>query len=689
MLKKEGLFDIFNPETKLEVDIMNKNTIIGLSMMYALWDSKRTDLLSVITPFVLYCVGTTTSVGQQIDVERVCKKMEEEFGYKHFLPGVVNRILTRLTKKKDASPVISKQNMHYFLSNNIDDTISAFREKRTICKERTEKLTDALVEFLNEKGAYGRRNYSDSEAERYLLAFFEKRGESILLSIEDLRQLLKSDNEIDYYIGRFILDIFDKKSSLQDHIIELIVGYYITTAIYLQADNAEINSAAFKDVTFYLDTPILLSILGYKSNAENSSAQATINSLQKSGAKLACFDYNLEEVASILTAYYNSIISRYRKPSTTTLESFDERHFSASQVQTEKDIYVHRLESLGITSFSFSDAPISADFKGLLNDERIKEILLGMYPRYNLSALSDDIQAVNTVSRIRGKTINPIEKCKAVFATTNTPLVIATKKYFSETSYSPGFPIAITVDELCVMAWLKDFEKDSQLPKMRLMENVLAATSPSEELLESYFGYIEQLEQAGELSDEDAVFLRMNQYARNDLMELTGGKNNEVTVNTVRSIKAKTIDQYKETGYKEGKDEGYQNAHNEWKKDLNDRKNTMCRKIEQSVSEEYIGKTNRFLFICKLVSWILALFLVAGTVLSIVFLFSNSSGLYVIIPLAIATIVQAWQACLPILRKDNWLTKYVRKRLEKEKENSIDKQKKQYLSAFDDAESEK
>ncbi len=239
------------------------------------------------------------------------------------------------------------------------------------------------------------------------------------------------------------------------------------------------------------------------------------------------------------------------------------------------------------------------------------------------------------------------------------------------------------------MAWLKDFEKDSQLPKMRLMENVLAATSPSEELLESYFGYIEQLEQAGELSDEDAVFLRMNQYARNDLMELTGGKNNEVTVNTVRSIKAKTIDQYKETGYKEGKDEGYQNAHNEWKKDLNDRKNTMCRKIEQSVSEEYTGKTNRFLFICKLVSWILALFLVAGTVLSIVFLFSNSSGLYVIIPLAIATIVQAWQACLPILRKDNWLTKYVRKRLEKEKENSIDKQKKQYLSAFDDAESEK
>lgn len=138
----------------------------------------------------------------------------------------------------------------------------------------------------------------------------------------------------------------------------------------------------------------------------------------------------------------------------------------------------------------------------------------------------------------------------------------------------------------------------------------------------------------------------------------------------------------------QGQDAGYQKAHNEWKNDLNDRKNSMCRKIEQNVTEEYMHKTNRALFYCKLVSWGLALVLVVGTVLSIVFLFSNTSGLIVIIPLAIVTFVQAWQACLPIISKDNWLTKHVRNRLEKEKENTIDKQKKQYLSAFEDSEEE-
>lgn len=42
---------------------MNRNTIISLAMLYALWQSKRQDLLDLIQPFVLYAVGNTTKVG--------------------------------------------------------------------------------------------------------------------------------------------------------------------------------------------------------------------------------------------------------------------------------------------------------------------------------------------------------------------------------------------------------------------------------------------------------------------------------------------------------------------------------------------------------------------------------------------------------------------------------------------------
>ena len=85
---------------RVQIDIMNRNTIISLAMLYALWQSKRQDLLDLIRPFILYAVGTTTRVGEEICVTEVCTYMEENFGYKSFQSAVVNRILTREVSTK-------------------------------------------------------------------------------------------------------------------------------------------------------------------------------------------------------------------------------------------------------------------------------------------------------------------------------------------------------------------------------------------------------------------------------------------------------------------------------------------------------------------------------------------------------------------------------------------------------------
>lgn len=71
---------------------MKKNAIISLAMLYALWQTKRSDLLDLIRPFVLYAVGVTTKVGDIIDVEGICRYMESEFGYQSFQCAVVERM---------------------------------------------------------------------------------------------------------------------------------------------------------------------------------------------------------------------------------------------------------------------------------------------------------------------------------------------------------------------------------------------------------------------------------------------------------------------------------------------------------------------------------------------------------------------------------------------------------------------
>lgn len=76
----------------------------------------------------------------------------------------------------------------------------------------------------------------------------------------------------------------------------------------------------------------------------------------------------------------------------------------------------------------------------MLNDDAIKAGVLSIRPRYNLTTLPEDIQAINAISRVReGKTLRYIEKCKAVFVTKNTVLVSATKKFLEEQEVDVGF----------------------------------------------------------------------------------------------------------------------------------------------------------------------------------------------------------------------------------------------------------
>ena len=544
---------------------MKKNAIISLAMLYALWQTKRSDLLDLIRPFVLYAVGVTTKVGDIIDVEGICRYMESEFGYQSFQCAVVERILLRETSDaiKQESRIIKKEDRKFILIASLSTQVEKFNSKRLVCKEHSDAVTTALAGYLNHNRACRRDNYTSSEAEVFLLSFFERQGGSIVLSADDLRQISFKNSELDFFIGKFILEENEKRSSLMDYIVELVKGYFVTTALYLQAENLDVTHASFSNVIFYLDTRLLLALLGFKSSQENESVQEMVKSLQRNGAKLACFSYNIEEVENILEAYKQSTVSPRRYPATITLEFFDERGASYTHVDAAQKAFIQKLRNFQVNEISFEAALINAGVKdqatGLLNDDELRNILLEMKPSYNVSTLPDDLAAINTVSRIRrGKRLPNIEKCKAVFVTSNPLLVSGTKQLLINHSEDVGFPLAITGNDLCVMAWLKDFERSNNLPKMRLLENVLAALTPSKELMDAYFDNVDYLEKQGDLSGDEAALLRMDQFAKKELMELTKGEKGNLSTAVVQTIRENIRRESKEEGIKIGENRGTQ-----------------------------------------------------------------------------------------------------------------------------------
>ena len=578
---------------------MKKNAIISLAMLYALWQTKRSDLLDLIRPFVLYAVGVTTKVGDIIDVEGICRYMESEFGYQSFQCAVVERILLRETSDaiKQESRIIKKENRKFILIASLSTQVEKFNSKRLVCKEHSDAVTTALAGYLNHNRACRRDNYTSSEAEVFLLSFFERQGGSIVLSADDLRQISFKNSELDFFIGKFILEENEKRSPLMDYIVELVKGYFVTTALYLQAENLDVTYASFSNVKFYLDTRLLLALLGFKSSQENESVQEMVKSLQRNGAKLACFSYNIEEVENILEAYKQSTVSPRRYPATITLEFFDERGASYTHVDAAQKAFIQKLRNFQVDEISFEAALISAGVKdqaaGLLNDDELRSILLEMKPSYNVSTLPDDLAAINTVSRIRrGKRLPNIEKCKAVFVTSNPLLVSGTKQLLINHSEDVGFPLAITGNDLCVMAWLKDFERNNNLPKMRLLENVLAALTPSKELMDAYFDNVDYLEKQGDLSGDEAALLRVDQFAKKELMELTKGEKGNLSTAVVQTIRENIRRESKEEGIKIGENRGTQT--------LNELRTAACKRAEEEIEEEYGRKEKRWIKIIKI-----------------------------------------------------------------------------------------
>lgn len=98
VLNKKGICGkIVKKKCVLEIDIMNRNTIISLAMLYATWQTKHKDVLDLLRPFVLYAIGATTKINDRIDVDAICSCMEKEFGYSSFPQAIVTRILQRET----------------------------------------------------------------------------------------------------------------------------------------------------------------------------------------------------------------------------------------------------------------------------------------------------------------------------------------------------------------------------------------------------------------------------------------------------------------------------------------------------------------------------------------------------------------------------------------------------------------
>ena len=474
----------------------NDSAMISTSILTAIWEETHKDNIELITPFLKYLMYKYFKKGEPIDKELLIDKLQEEFSFNKFPHAILDVILKRMTKKE----FLKRDNYVLYLIADFKDDYNLFKSRLENAKSSTNFSINALYEYLKRTSF---PNITKDETRIALAEFIDNHGYNVYQNLLTTKSINPKKDFLNYCIGEYIYNESKIESEEFNRILKIIEGYMIANAIYMQIEND--NKSTLKNVCCYLDAPFLLRVLGYKTKEENTSGQELFELLKKYRANICCFQHNFQEIINILV-YYKKHIGTFQ---TSTLEYFDINNYNETQIDMVIDGLDDKFKELGI---KIVDAPDYTEdkYKDVIDEKALEELLkehsiIKMIPYNNENAIRNDVRSVCSINMLRkGKTTKKLENCTHIFVTTYYFLKYATKEVMKDID---DLEIGLVIDDLdlTTFLWFKDFSKNEDLPKLRLIENALAAIDPNPQIIEKANKCLEDIKRDGLIKDSNGV----------------------------------------------------------------------------------------------------------------------------------------------------------------------------------------
>ena len=248
----------------MRIKMENSNTLIGTAMLTAIWDQTHKDNLELLKPFIIYLIGKSTNIQDEINISQIIKEMDEEFGFPNIPKAVIIKIFNRMKK------ILLRKNKKFYLIKDLSKEVKEFVENKNQIRDESDKVINNLMEYLK-KCHNNFEKITMDETKKLLNVFLEKNGFITIENIENLKNVgeYKTD-QANYYIAKFILNENEKNTRIFEGIYKIVCGFMLANTIYIQVEND--NKASLKNLDCYLDTPLILSILELKTEEQNNSS---------------------------------------------------------------------------------------------------------------------------------------------------------------------------------------------------------------------------------------------------------------------------------------------------------------------------------------------------------------------------------------------------------------------------------
>lgn len=520
---------------------MTSPTLITLALLQANWDSRK-DYLANFEPFLLMELQRW-DVGAEVESARLSQHIQNGSGIA--LPVNVTKSLVKRAARAGFLSRDEATGKLYVVPEKLEE-LEDLSLVRTRARNSIEDLIGRLQRYAQE---HHELNWTAEEADAALSAFLDEMGLAFLVGRRrgEAPQPTNGAGQKVAVVQAFARHAFDDDERSLSLLEQAVHGSMLATVLHYE--RPEDAQRRLGSLVVYLDTPIVLRLLGVSLPQLSDAAVEMRDLLREHEVPCRVFRHTVEEVRGVLASTAANLRTSRSKAHTNTrnlsrtqrevLDHFVAEGRTAGDVETLSADLDQRLLKLGL---NVDETPDHVE-RLTIDETKLADALQETVGYKSQAAKQRDIESLTAVHRLReGRSDSELGRAKAVFVTSNTALARCTRSFMRTEEHTGGVPHILSDIELTTQVWVRTPSARPDLPRKLLIADAYAALNPPPKLWDKYLTVIERLQQSGQVSEEQVAGLIHSMSARSEMVDLSLGDPNAVDEETVGEVLARLTD---------------------------------------------------------------------------------------------------------------------------------------------------
>ena len=511
--------------------------IYGLAYLQYNFERYHRDIIDAYIPLFCHCLSNMNAeIAEMLPLRR---SLKNEYGLTNITDGAIVSIFERMAKVKYGF-LKSKDGLYLVNKAKVQE------EGSKSPKENLVAGFDNMVVKLEEYSKQFPVSFDKQKIEEGLLHFMDLYDVDLTLgNIQDLCNQLtkykKEEKRLKYIISKYLIEASEKDPEAVKLMVKLAKGHAISSLICLQDLNK--MNGSLKDVSIYLDAPIIFNLLNLNDEANYHLANELMQILQQNGAKFCIFEHNYNEVISTMTDARERLATRNYdlRKSSRLLRMAHREGLSSMQIDLKIQEFSELLEKWNVETKGRPDLQSGGreiDVSTLT--EIIKDVYTNKGTRnlfYNeLNMLDNDVDSITFIYRLRGNVAcTSLKNSKALLLSSNR--VISTASHDKRINYlHHAIPACSTDIFLSTILWTNYPSSSDELNQKLLMSECYNGVEIDDQLMLRFYDQLKQQQGSGIITEVQYLQATTSSIALDLLADRTMNDINAYTDRTTSEI---------------------------------------------------------------------------------------------------------------------------------------------------------